>query len=424
MTDPTQSPESTDEAPQAPESEVAEAEPPKANSRWGWRVMVAAIAGAGLVAAGVWVSETTGAGDAELRDQSARIAALETERATLRSALTDAQANTAELAGRMGAVDDSLAALSDAVGGAAAAADFGVLAVDVDTRLAALEDALLALELLETRIQTLEAAPVADAGEGAVAAPNPAVTARLGQLDQGIADLRSALAQAMANATAAAAAADPEPANLVANLRGLADRVAALEGMVQSLGLEGGGRGSAAALVLAAGQLRDRLLGSGPFRAELDAVRQIARARQVIDRELESALNRLGDLAGNGVATVDELARGFSGLAREIVAASDVLEEGWATRVWDRLRGVISVRRTGEVQGDSTQARVARAELRLAEKDLPGAVGELDGLHGAAAATAKPWLDRARARMVADQASALIATQAVALLARDVDPGP
>jgi hypothetical protein len=129
-------------------------------------------------------------------------------------------------------------------------------------------------------------------------------------------------------------------------------------------------------------------------------------------------------LAGDGVATVDELTREFSGLAGEIIATSKSNPQGWAAKIWDRLSGVISVRRTGEVEGDSAQARVARAELRLAERDLPSAVLELGALDGAAATAVKPWLDRARARMIADQASALITTRAVALVAQDFEPDP
>ncbi len=425
MTDPTKTsdaPEAADEAPQAPESDgsqAPESDPQKPKSRWGWRAALAAVGGASMVAGGVWISQTVNGGGAELREQSARIAALETERAILRTALTDAQANTGALTIRMDAVENTLAALTDAVGGAVPAADFGVLAADVDARLGALEDAQSALDLLESRIQSLEVTPMPDAGDGVAATPSPAVTARLGDLEQGVTDLRVALDQALT-----AAAADPGPATLAPDLSGLADRIAALEVMVQSIGMEGATRGSAATLVLAAGQLRDRLLGSGPFQAELNAIRQVAQARQVIDRELEAALNRLGGLAGDGVATVDELARGFSGLAGEIIAISKSNPQGWAAKVWGRLRGVISVRRTGEVEGDSAQARVARAELRLAERDLPGAVQELDALDGAAAAAVKPWLDRARARVIADQASALITTRAVALVARDIDPGP
>ena len=42
------------------------------------------------------------------------------------------------------------------------------------------------------------------------------------------------------------------------------------------------------------------------------------------------------------------------------------------------MRAVISVRRTGEVAGDDTEARVARAEVRLGDRDLPGAIRRVE----------------------------------------------
>jgi hypothetical protein len=176
-------------------------------------------------------------------------------------------------------------------------------------------------------------------------------------------------------------------------------------------------------LVLAAGQLRDRLLGPGPFRAELDTVRQVAQSRVLVDRELQLAMNRLGGLASDGVVTVDQLTREFAGLARQIIAAT-APDEGWVADLWGRVRSVVSVRRTGDIEGDTTQAIVARAEVRLGDRDVAGAVSELDSLDGLSLELVRPWLELARARATADEAAALIATRAVALLAQEFGPTP
>jgi len=202
------------------------------------------------------------------------------------------------------------------------------------------------------------------------------------------------------------------------DLAAVETRVGALEAEVRAIGPGAASRGSASALVLAAQQLRDRLQRAGPFQAELTSVRQVAAARQVVDRELQSGMNRLGDFAATGVSTTDQLTREFANLASQIAAATQP-GDGWAAGLWDRMRSVISVRRTGEVAGDDAEARVARAEVRLGDRDLPGAIAELNGLDGPAAAAVQSWLDRARDRATVDEAAALIATRAVALLAQE-----
>ena len=408
---------------------------------WGWRAIVAFAVGAGLVVCGVWISEKFGGGEIELRDQAARIEALESERATLRNALTATEARLDEMTERQAVVDQRLAALTDAMGGATAAADFDLLAADVDNRLAALEaplenpvdqvdptaalanlsDRLGAMEAMAARIAALEAfaqsvGALADAGpgEGAVAAQNPAIVTRLAELERDLRTLDAALAVVVETL--------PNQAEVL-DLSQVAARIAAVEETVRSLGPAAASRGSASALVLAAGQLRDRLLGPAPFRAELDTVRQVAQSRVLVDRELQSAMNRLGDLASDGVVTVNQLTREFDGLARQIVTAT-APDEGWVADLWGRVRGVISVRRTGDIEGDTTQAIVARAEVRLGDRDVAGAVAELESLNGPSLELVRPWLGLARARATADEAAALIATRAVALLAQEFGPTP
>jgi hypothetical protein len=408
---------------------------------WGWRAVVALTVGAGLVASGVWMSENFGGGETQLREQAARIDALASERATLRNALTATEAELDGVADRLAAVDQRLAALTDAMGGVTAAADFDVLAGDVNTRLGVLEaarenpvdqvdttaaladlaDRLGAMEAMAARIAALEAfaqsvGELADArpGEGVVAAPNPALSIRLAELEQDLRTLDAALAVAVETLAAEA---------VVPDLSQVEARLTEVEETLRSVGPAAASRGSASALVLAAGQLRDRLLGPGPFRAELDTVRQVAQSRVLVDRELQSAMNRLGDLASDGVVTVDQLTREFSGLARQIVTAT-APDEGWVADLWGRVRGVISVRRTGDIEGDTTQAIVARAEVRLADRDLAGAVAELDSLDGPSLNAVRSWMVLARARATADEAAALIATRAVALLAQEFGPTP
>jgi uroporphyrinogen-III synthase len=86
-------------------------------------------------------------------------------------------------------------------------------------------------------------------------------------------------------------------------------------------------------------------------------------------------------------------------------------------RAAGNLMRLITVRPVGaDVEGDDPAARVARAEAKLAGGDLAGAIAELEGLEGAAAAAAAPWLEQARARLVAEQALDRLNTHTAGLL--------
>ncbi|HEX6980927.1 MAG TPA: mitofilin family membrane protein, partial [Alphaproteobacteria bacterium] len=82
----------------------------------------------------------------------------------------------------------------------------------------------------------------------------------------------------------------------------------------------------------------------------------------------------------------------------------------WWRPLLDRLTSLVTIRRIGEVDGDTPEAVVARAERRLAADDLAGAVAELERLQGAPAAAAGSWLADARARLTAEAALAGLTT--------------
>ena len=66
------------------------------------------------------------------------------------------------------------------------------------------------------------------------------------------------------------------------------------------------------------------------------------------------------------------------------------------------MTSLVTVRRTGEISGDTTKAVIARMEERLKVHDLSGAVNEAGALQGPAARAAKPWIDDAEARLRTD----------------------
>jgi hypothetical protein len=173
-------------------------------------------------------------------------------------------------------------------------------------------------------------------------------------------------------------------------------------------------RTSAAALLLAVGQLREAVNHAMPFEAELRAVRALAPQ----DAELAQAVEALKPRAAAGIPTRAVLADRFEALAPALVR-SDLLPQGqsWWRDTVDRMSSLLTVRREdGEAAGDSPAAVVARAQAALRRGDLAAAIAQAETLSGAAGESVAPWLADARARLAADKALSLMTAQVVAAI--------
>jgi hypothetical protein len=157
------------------------------------------------------------------------------------------------------------------------------------------------------------------------------------------------------------------------------------------------------ALVLALGQLRQAMAGSAPFGDALGAASGLTQHRP----EVKAALAPLADAAAQGVPSLPLLRERFARIAGEIANANETPATEWGPWLGEKLRGLFAARRVGAgAAGGSADAAVATAEGALQSGDLAGAVAALEALRGAAAATAKPWLDDAHRRLAADAALA------------------
>ena len=262
--------------------------------------------------------------------------------------------------------------------------------------------------IAELAAQVQETAAAAGPDDGPPAAPgvDPAVVSgledRVAALQSTIGDLRTAVAEnSSATATAAAAAAQAATADADA-LSDLQSRLGDLQGQLQQVQEQAQQALSASAgdsgLALALGQLRDALRFSASFEVELAAVERLIPAGD----PLLELLAPLAAHAVTGVPTRDELALRFEPMAQAAVAAS--YDDSWSGRLMSRVSQAVSVRPVGEVEGDSPRARIARADARLANADLSGAVEALSGIEGAPAAVAEPWLTDANARLAGERA--------------------
>ena len=153
-----------------------------------------------------------------------------------------------------------------------------------------------------------------------------------------------------------------------------------------------------AATILAAANLARAAQAGADFRDELDALRTMAPD--------DPALAPLDTIASAGGApTVAMLAASFPQLAREALQ-SDAEADTPPTvlgRFWNSIRRLVSIRRVGDVEGNTNADRLARAQAALDRGDLSGAVLETDAVEGVAAASMASWVKDAQARLTADR---------------------
>ena len=170
------------------------------------------------------------------------------------------------------------------------------------------------------------------------------------------------------------------------------------------------------ALVLAATQLRARLMNNASFVAELTALERIAGNDEVV----RTAVNRLRPHAEVGVPSVATLIARFVPVAVDIIRASKVSgDQGWMSTVKDSLSGLITVRRTDPSKiTNAFERAVAEAEAALQLSDLPGAVQALSVLQGPPGDAAAAWLGDASARADAEAALDTLHNHALEALAQ------
>ena len=279
-----------------------------------------------------------------------------------------------------------------------------------------------ALEPLDARLGGLEQevaarGETAGAGGGASTEAVDKLSARLDALEE----RNAGLADTITEANKAAVAAQNRLGEMQAQLpsAGLDDKVARLDAMIGKLGAQidklepqiqqietrlaaleqkadDPDAAQRAALALALANLSRAIEGAGPFKTELETVSSFL--------PKEDVPSELDDAAVNGVPTRAALKARFEPLIEKIFDAAR--REGDSS-IWDRFlanaASLVTVRRTGEISGDSTEAIVARMEEKLKEGDLAGAVAQGEALKGAAAEAAAPWMSEAQKRLDAEK---------------------
>lgn len=149
----------------------------------------------------------------------------------------------------------------------------------------------------------------------------------------------------------------------------------------------------AAAAAVAAGALADAAQGSAPFVGELAALERLAPTSR--------GIRALRPLAEQGAPTRAALAGEFPAAASRAARAARGQDEGsgFLASLSRAIGSIFSLRRIGGLEGEEPDAVLARAERRVDQGDLEGALAQLQSLPAPARQALADWTARAERRV-------------------------
>jgi uroporphyrinogen-III synthase len=262
------------------------------------------------------------------------------------------------------------------------------------------------LKTLSDRVDALDARPPASPEQGDLAA-----------LSRRVDDLQTQLTDAQKKISAQPAS-DQLAALTTANQQ-LSQQVADLQKQVAGLATAHRSNAARDSVLLAVGQIELAAASGTPIAPALSTLRPLASG----DPRLAAAVAELQPVADRPVPSFEALAERFPAVAtaaaraaqgESIAAASDNGTNSWWRGIVQRLSAAVTIRRVGDIAGDSPDARIARAEQHLAAHDLQGAVDALAGLTAAPARAVASWVGDARARLALDKAMGNLSAAAIA----------
>jgi uroporphyrinogen-III synthase len=167
----------------------------------------------------------------------------------------------------------------------------------------------------------------------------------------------------------------------------------------------------ASAVIGIAARLSSALDSGLPFAGDLALLMPLIQG----DAKLGEIATALQPYAQTGVASRAALAADFPAVAKAALA-DDLADDSFGERLLGKLKSIVSLRRVGDVQGDSVEAKLARAEAALDGGDLAKAVEIVKSLPPQTAKAMSAWLARAETHLAAKRVVDQLAAHAVALL--------
>jgi uroporphyrinogen-III synthase len=167
----------------------------------------------------------------------------------------------------------------------------------------------------------------------------------------------------------------------------------------------------ASAVIGIAARLSSALDSGRPFAGDLALLMPLIQG----DAKLGEIATALQPYAQAGVPSRAALAADFPAVAKAALA-DDLADDSFGERLLGKLKSIVSLRRVGDVQGDSVEAKLARAEAALDGGDLAKAVEIVKSLPAQTAKATAAWLARAETHLAAKRGVDQLAAHAVALL--------
>ena len=167
----------------------------------------------------------------------------------------------------------------------------------------------------------------------------------------------------------------------------------------------------ASAVIGVAARLSGSLDSGMPFAADLALLAPLIQG----DARLAEISATLQPFARSGVASKALLESEFPAVAKAALA-DDLADNSYGERLMGKLRGLVSLRRVGDVPGDTTEAKLARAEQALHGGDLPQAVALMKSLPANTNKATAVWVTQAEAHLAAKSTVDQLAAYAVGLL--------
>ncbi|MFN3232973.1 MAG: COG4223 family protein [Alphaproteobacteria bacterium] len=272
------------------------------------------------------------------------------------------------------------------------------------------DTALLArIDELENRLATLESLPPPESGSGADLGPlmqqQRQTAQQIQQLAGAIRQLEQRVQTAESAPSVVGGATDSEIRSLADQLSSLFDQQLVQQQRIADLERAGTQDVFQPVSILALSRLRQSVESSLPYEAALDGVKRLFEARGRISVTGQQALDQLEASSATGIASMATLTAEFDSVVPKIMAARALPEEAdWMDRTWASIQNAVTIRQTGEIEGDGVDAIVARAEQDMDQNNLTAAVEELAALTGRPGNVAADWLSTAQSRLNALQA--------------------
>lgn len=242
------------------------------------------------------------------------------------------------------------------------------------------------LAALTARIEALEARPEASSSEGP---SNQLVKNLITRLD----GLEGQLKELHEDAEGQERGTNENLDEIRGQMAALNKRLARLKDTPKA-----GGDFVGAAFFVAVGDLRRQIDQGEPYRREFARLESLTRQGRAVDPVTASYLSILSKHADSGVATFGLLQESYAAVADTVIEGSAPVETGIWQRAWQSIASAVKIRRVGELEGDTPEAVISRAQARLKEGDVAGAVEEMAGLSQPSDAVAS-WIEAAVAHL-------------------------